>query len=160
MSTADNELAEVEAALPPTWCPDQPLAVRVARLVEVRHKFLDLLELQQTRGDVLQEQRSSMRNAYLGLLRYGLRVGEMEQSVTSLLRYAEDHGTIRMAHVKAIIEARERLAEPYDVETPVGELGALEPFMRGKPKSIMLTGDRLEAFRTVLRWVHGLVREP
>lgn len=160
MSTADDELAEVEAALPSTWCPDQPLAVRVARLVKVRRKFPDLLELERVRGDVLQEQRISMRRRYLGLLTYALRVGDMERSVADLLGYAEEHGTIRMAHVKAVSAARERLGEPYSTDMQDRELAALEPFLRGKGKSIMLTGERLDAFRTVLRWVNGMARNP
>lgn len=160
MSAAEDELAAVEAALPSTWCPEEPLAVRVQRLVEVRAKFPQLLELVHVRAEALDEQRRSLRLGYLGLLTYAQRVAAMELSVSYLLRYVEEHGTVRMGHVKAVIEAREHLGDPYEIDPPEKELGLLEPFLRGKGKSVMLTGERLEALRVVLRWVQGMVRNP
>lgn len=152
-------LSQVEAVIPATWCPDRPLTERIAKLVQVRSKFLQLFQIEQSRANSSEVQRTSMRKRYLGMLVYAQRVCALEFAVSRLLEDAERNGAVDMRFVKALAEAHDHLGDAISVDPPDDMLASLEPFLRGKHGTIVLTGSRLEAFRAVVRWIHGMVED-
>lgn len=108
------------------------------------------------RVEALESQRAAMRESYLSLLHYALRVVNLEHAVCLVLKDSEryDDG-IDERLIDDLRDARGRLAEVVHVTPP--DTGPLDLFARvpERPPSILLRGDRLEAFLALLRWVSG-----
>lgn len=151
-----SELSDIEHLLPATWFPELSLKERIAKLIEGRHYALHPLELMVVRVETLERQRAAMRQSYLNLLQYATRVVELEMAVANVLRDFESYDDgVDEKLLKALSDARDRLGVVVDVTPPNTDV--LDLFLTRPPSSVMLRGERLEAFLALLRWVSGFL---
>lgn len=151
-----SELSDIKDLLPETWFPGLPLTERIAKLVEGRRYALHPLELMAVRVETLERQRTAMRRSYLNLLQYALRVVELEYAVANVLQDFESYDDgVDEKLLEALRDARNRLGVVVDVTPP--NTNALDLYLGRPPPSVMLRGERLDAFLALLRWVSGFL---
>lgn len=137
------------------WFPELSLTERIEKLFRTR-PLLQGTQRMAARVDTLERQHVAMRRSYLNLLQYALRVVELEGAVANVLKDFESYDDgVDEKLLEALSDARARLGVVVDVTPP--DISSLEVFLRSKPPSVMLRGERLDAFIDLLRWVSGFL---